>query len=181
MTPPLSSSRFFMTSCPVVGGGRVPPSKRFTAHKCHAIRSATRGAFARAASAHPARADPTPALATEVITRACPRLQARHPTAKARVVRLIECGAFADAMLSLLELELPQWKLRRLVCEDGWHCSGVPADLDDMAEAQHESMPLAILGAFIETGLRSRSASEGRRQSVPPVRLTEGYALCCDN
>jgi len=129
----------------------------------------------------------TPALVAEVISRACPRLQGRHPTAKARIVRLIESGAFADAMLALLELELPQWKLRRLVCEDGeWHCSmskqlGLPAELDDMAEAQHESLPLAILGAFIAAGRQSRAASEGQHQSVPPVRLTQGYALCCDN
>jgi hypothetical protein len=128
----------------------------------------------------------TPALAAEVIARACPRLQARHPTAKARLVRLIESGAFADAMLALLELELPQWKLRRLVCEDEeWHCSiseqlGLPAELDDMAEAQHESLPLAILGAFLEAARHSRSTSD-QRQSVPPVRLAEGYALCCDN
>jgi hypothetical protein len=129
----------------------------------------------------------TPQLAAEVIACACPRLLALHAAAKARLVRLIESGAFADAMLVLLELELPQWKLRRLVCEDGeWHCSiskqlGLPAELDDMAEAQHESLPLAILGAFLEAGLHSRSASEGQRQSVPPVRLTEGYALCCDD
>ena len=147
-----------------------------------------REAHLRELQAHIQRAQTlTPVLAAEVITRACPRLQARHPTAKAKLVRLIESGAFADAMLSLLELELPQWKLRRIVCKDGvWYCSmskqlGLPADLDDMAEAQHESMPLAILGAFIEAGRHSRSASEGQRQSVPPVRLTQGYALCCDN
>jgi hypothetical protein len=102
-------------------------------------------------------------------------------------MRLIESGAFADAMLALLELELPQWKLRRLVCEGGeWHCSmskqlGLPTELDDMAEAQHESLPLAILGAFIAAGCRSRTASEGQPRSVPPVRLTQGNALCCDN
>jgi hypothetical protein len=129
----------------------------------------------------------TPALAAEVIARACPRLQARHPTAKARLVRLIESGAFADAMLALLELELPNWKLRRLVCDDGeWRCSlskqlGLPAELDDMAEAQHQSLPLAILGAFLEAGHHSRAASEGQPRSVPPVRLTDGYALCCDD
>jgi hypothetical protein len=129
----------------------------------------------------------TPALAAEVIARACPRLQARRPTAKARIVRLIESGAFADAMLALLALELPQWKLRRLVCEDEeWHCAmskqlWLPAELDDMAEAQHQSLPLAILGAFLEAKRQSCTASEGHRQSVPPVRLTRGYALCCDD
>src|SRR5262245_54462469 len=66
----------------------------------------------------------TPALMADVIARACPRLQSQHRTAKAGVIRLVESGAFADATLALLELELPQWKLRRLIREDDeWHCS----------------------------------------------------------
>jgi hypothetical protein len=66
----------------------------------------------------------TPALMADVIGRPCPRLQAQPRTAEATVIRLIESDAFAEAMLALLELELPQWKLRRLIHEDGeWHCS----------------------------------------------------------
>ena len=129
----------------------------------------------------------TPELMTDVIARACPRLRARQRTAKARVIRLIESGAFADATLALLELELPQWKLRRLIYEDDeWHCSlskhiGLPAELDDMAEATHESLPLAILSAFVEARRHSLTASEGRPQSVPLLRPTQGSAICCDN
>ena len=129
----------------------------------------------------------TPELMAEVIARACRRLQALHRTAKARVSRLIESGAFADATLALLELELPQWKLRRLIYEGGeWHCSlskhiGLPAELDDMAEAAHESLPLAILSAFVKARRRSLTTGEGRPQSVPQVRPTQGYAVCCDN
>jgi hypothetical protein len=73
------------------------------------------------------------------IAQGCLRFQAQHPNAKARVVRLIASGAWVDATLALLELELPQWKLRRLIYEDGkWHCSfskrlRVPAELDEMA------------------------------------------------
>jgi hypothetical protein len=69
-------------------------------------------------------------------------LQVQHPTAKATVARLIELGAFADATFAVLELELPQWKLRRLVYEDGeWHCSlskhiGLPAHLDELGRSQ---------------------------------------------
>lgn len=48
----------------------------------------------------------TPELMTDVIARACPRLRAQQRTAKARVIRLIESGAFADATLALLELAL---------------------------------------------------------------------------
>ncbi len=129
----------------------------------------------------------TPELMADVIARTCPRLHAQRRTAKARVIRLVESGAFADATLALLELELPQWKLRRLIREDDeWHCSiskqlGLPAELDDMAEANHESLPLAILSAFVEARRHSLTVSEGRRKSVPQVRPTQGYAICCDN
>jgi len=129
----------------------------------------------------------TPGLMAEVIARACPRLQCQHRTAEARVIRLIESGAFADATLALLELELPQWRLRRLIREDDeWHCSiskqlGLPAELDDMAEASHESLSLAILSALVEARRHSLTAGEARPKSVPQVRPTQAYAICCDN
>jgi hypothetical protein len=129
----------------------------------------------------------TPGLMADVIARACLRFQAHRGTVKARVIRLIESGAFADAALALLELELPQWKLRRLIREDDeWHCSiskqlGLPAELDEMVEANHESLPLAILSAFVEARRHSLTAGEGRPKSVPEVRPTQGYAICCDN
>ena len=129
----------------------------------------------------------TPELMANVIARVCPRLQSQHRAATARVIRLLESGAFADATLALLELELPQWKLRRLIREDDeWHCSiskqlGLPADLDDMAEASHESLPLAILSALVEARRHSLTADEARPKSVPHVCPTQGYAICCDN
>jgi len=129
----------------------------------------------------------TPGLMADAIARACPRLQVQHPTARARVARLIESDAFADATLAVLEFELPQWKLRRLIYEDGeWHCSlskhiGLPAHLDELAEASHESLPLAMLSAFVEARCHSLCAGEGRPWSVPQVWSTRGYAICCDN
>jgi hypothetical protein len=65
----------------------------------------------------------------------------QNPAAKGRVARLIGSSAFADAALTLLELEMPQWKIRRLVYDEGhWHCSlskqpGVPCELDSMVES----------------------------------------------
>jgi hypothetical protein len=129
----------------------------------------------------------TAQLMAHVIARACARLQAHPRTSKARVTHLIESGAAIDATLALLELELPQWKLRRLIYDDGeWHCSlskhiALPAELDDMAEGNHESLPLAILSAFVEARRHSLTAGESRPQSVPQVRPMQGYAICCDN
>jgi hypothetical protein len=129
----------------------------------------------------------TPQLLARVTDRACLRFHAHHPTTRARVARLIEAGGLADATLALLELELPQWKLRRLIFEDGeWYCAlsrrlGLPVELDDMAEARHESLPLAILSAFVDARCRSLSAGEAPPMSVPQVRASQGRALGCDN
>ena len=129
----------------------------------------------------------TSAINPGVIARACPRLQAQRLAASTTVIRLIESGAFADAALALLDLELPQWKLRRLIREDDeWHCSlskqlGLPAEFDEMAEATHESLPLAILIAFVEARHRSFTAGEARPTSVPQIQPAQGYAICCDN
>jgi hypothetical protein len=129
----------------------------------------------------------TPELMADIIGAACLRLQGHRATVKAKIIRLIESEAFADATLALLELELPQWKLRRLINEDGeWYCAlskhlGLPTELDDMAEANHESLSLAIVSAFVEARHRSLNAVEGQPKSVPQVRPTQAYAICCDN
>jgi hypothetical protein len=129
----------------------------------------------------------TPALIADLVARACLRFPAHSPATKARVIRLIESGAFCDAALALLALELPQWKLRRLVYESGeWICSlsrqlGLPAELDEMAEAHHESLPLAILSAFVEARRHGLATGEVPPKSVPQVRPTGGHPICCDN
>ena len=40
--------------------------------------------------------------------------------AKARIVRLIDSGAFTDAALALVELEAPDWNLRSLLYDAAW-------------------------------------------------------------
>jgi hypothetical protein len=125
-------------------------------------------------------------LVSDVIAQACSRFAAHSHTARARINRLIESGAWTDAALALVELELPCWKLRRLVYEDGeWLCSfsnqpRLPLGLDELAEASHEVLPLAILIAF----LRAREAGTGSAvivSAVPQVRAAESCAICCDN
>jgi hypothetical protein len=60
-------------------------------------------------------------LFSNVIVEACMRLPALNAT---RLDQLTEVGAWSDAALDLIELELPAWKVRRLICEDGvWLCS----------------------------------------------------------
>jgi hypothetical protein len=129
----------------------------------------------------------TPDLMAQVIAQACTRFTACGPAAKTRVGRLIESGAWTDAVLALAELELPKWKLRRLVHEDDeWFCSlsrhpWLPLGLDELAVANHESLPLAVLLAFLEARRAAPSKSASSSTTVPHVRPASGYAVCCDN
>lgn len=127
-------------------------------------------------------------LISTVVADACAALPARGNAAKAaRLDQLIEARAWSDAALALIELKLPAWKLRRLVYEDGeWLCSlstqpNLPAEFDDTADASHEVLPLAILNAFLEARRRADKAHETNSPTVPQVRPTSGYAVCCDN
>jgi hypothetical protein len=128
----------------------------------------------------------TPVIMADVIVQACTGVASQSAAAKARFDRLIESGAWTEASLLLVELELPQWKLRRLVYDDGeWLCSlskqpRLPLDLDELAEASHEVMPLAILIALLEAR-RAIPSSASDVQTVPQVRRLPGYAACCDS
>lgn len=122
----------------------------------------------------------------ELITEIYLLVGSQCPAAKARICELIESGAFADAALALLELEFPHWKLRRLIYDSGdWHCSlsrrlWIPIELDDMAEASHAILPLAIVCAVLEAHRMNLAAREAPPQSVPQVRL-QSRAICCDD
>ena len=128
----------------------------------------------------------TPELTSEVIAQACVRLAQREGPAIGRIRRLIEAGACVDAVLALIALELPQWKLRRVLYEDGeWHCSlsrepQLPIELDEVAEGSHEVLPLAVLIALLHAR-RDLRGREGGATGVPPINAGAGYTMCCDN
>jgi hypothetical protein len=132
----------------------------------------------------------TPDLMSKVVRDACSQIPMPMRASKsARINWLIEAGAWTDAALALVELALPQWRLRRLTCEDGaWLCSlsrqgNVPDWLSDAAEARHQSLPLAILSALIA----ARQLGEPERRvagSVPQCRTESSVSsvvMCCDN
>jgi hypothetical protein len=134
----------------------------------------------------------------QVVTRdlmskvvACRRINLRSDATKTvKIDRLIELEAWTEAALVLVERELPQWKLRRLVYEEGaWLCSlskqwNAPAWLGDCAEARHESLPLAILSALIEARQCGEPSFAPMASSVPQCGIKAGSAVeivCCDN
>jgi hypothetical protein len=105
----------------------------------------------------------------------------------ARIERLIESQAWTDVALALIDLELPQWQVRRLAYDDGeWYCAlsrqrELPDWLDQSIETRHADLALAMLSAFVEA---QRITSPPSRSSVPavPQHANLSYEpVCSDN
>jgi len=127
----------------------------------------------------------TAGLMIGIIDEGCRRFLSRGPSEKAaRVERLIQTGAWTDAALALIDLELPQWKVRRLVYDEGeWHCAlsrerELPDWLDQSIESHHADLALAILSAFVEA---QRVGIASSRSSVPaaPQNASPRYEPVC--
>jgi len=110
---------------------------------------------------------------SDIISLTCRRFPSTGQSARtARIERLIQSGAWTDAALALIELELPQWQLRRIAYDEGeWHCAlsrerELPDWLDQSAEGRHADLALAILSAFVEA---KRIGAPTARSSVPFV------------
>jgi hypothetical protein len=130
---------------------------------------------------------PTPDLFSDVVEAACRRLPVLKKSGLvARFERAIETCAWTEAALALVELEIPDWKVRRLVCEGGeWLCSlsrqpNLPMALDDTVDASHQTLPLAIIRAFVEVRRRSAVVPQVIF-AVPQVQSTSEAWICCDN
>jgi hypothetical protein len=135
-------------------------------------------------------------LMSDFVSTACDRLPMLDRAGNAaRIQGLVESGAWTDTALALVEIELPRWKLRRLVLDEGkWLCSlskevNLPLGLDDSVDASHELLPLAILSALLEAR-RSAIAAPESSPTVPLVRSAPGVApshdddfcvVSCDN
>jgi hypothetical protein len=130
----------------------------------------------------------TSELFSEIVVATARRLWVPGEAAKAAQLHdLIEAGALTEAALSLIELELPLWKLRRIAYDEGeWHCAmsrqrELPEWLDQAVEARHASLTLAILGAYIETVGQIELSREPSRPSVPQTRAEQYEPLYCEN
>jgi hypothetical protein len=129
----------------------------------------------------------SPSLFAKVLASACTRASVLGKSGKgARIDRLLDANAWTDLALTLIELELPAWKLQRLARENGeWLCSlsrhpSVPAAIDDGVDAVHEVLPLAVLLAFVEARRRNAMACTAV-PSVPQLRPMAEHMICCDN
>ena len=125
---------------------------------------------------------------SDIVHVACRRLPSDNQNARAaRVERLIQSQAWTDAALALIDLELPQWHVRRLAYDGGeWYCAlsrerELPDWLDQPIETRHADLALAILSAFVEA---QRVSSTSSRTSVPavPQHANPHYEpVCSDN
>ena len=115
----------------------------------------------------------TAALIFEIISETRRRFPSMEQTEKtARIERLIGSGAWTDSALALIDLELPQWQVRRIAYDESeWHCAlsrqrELPEWLDQSIEAHHANLALAILSAFVEV---QHVTAPSSRTSVPTV------------
>jgi hypothetical protein len=118
-----------------------------------------------------------PEVTAELMSEILAEARLRSPSVgrggeSARLDRLIQSGAWTDAALVLIELELPLWQVRRIAYDEGeWYCAlsrdrELPDWLDRSIEAHHADLSLAILSAFVDARL---AAMPSNRSSVPFV------------
>jgi hypothetical protein len=127
-------------------------------------------------------------LFADIIANGCPRAMVLVEMRKAqRLKQMIESGAWTDAALELLELDLPQWKMRRIVCDDGdWYCRlsaqpWLPEGFDDVIEAYHKALPLAILAALVQVRDQTATAPQADERAFDKDPTPDPIHICCDN
>ena len=130
----------------------------------------------------------TSELLSDVTGEACSRFRCiPRSEYSRRIERLIQSGAWTDAVLALLELELPQWRIRRTTYDEAeWHCAlsrqrELPDWLDQSIEASHADLSLAILSAFVEVQRVSTLPAITSVPSLPRATIPLYAPMCCDN
>ncbi|WP_349253711.1 hypothetical protein [Bradyrhizobium sp. CB82] len=108
-------------------------------------------------------------LMLDLIDKACRRFPSLGQSERtARLSRLIDAEAWADAALVLLQLELPLWQVRRIAYDEGeWYCAlsrehELPDWLESSVEGRHSDLALALLSF--------RRGASAHRRSDPAER-----------
>ena len=130
----------------------------------------------------------TTELISELVGETCRRFPSVGRSEKTdRIERLMQSQAWTDAALALIDLELPQWQLRRLAYDEGeWYCAlsrqrELPDWLDQSIETRHADLALAILSAFVEARRVSAPSSRPSVPSTPRHADTLYEPICSDN
>jgi hypothetical protein len=131
--------------------------------------------------------EPSLDLLANIVSGFCTRISDRSKTETFdRLIHLAKIGAWTEVAFSLIALELPLWRVRRLVYESGeWLCSlshqpNLPMAFDDCVEATHQVLPMAVLCAFVEACRRRDSICESV-SVVPHIEPWLEQIMCCEN
>ena len=123
---------------------------------------------------------------SDVIAEPCRLLPSERNAKADRIRQLIQSQAWTDAALTLIELELPHWQVRRLVYDGGeWFCAlsrqrDMPDWLDQPVESHHADLALAILDAFAQA--KRISAPQDRSSGpVSPSIIPLFEPICSEN
>lgn len=132
---------------------------------------------------------PTGAAVLRIIENGARRMAPIGETARLRQIeRLTEADAWAEAALALVELELPDWRVRRLE-RDGeeWFCtiskhSRMPREFDDAVDGHATLLPLAILDALAEAKRRQPDPQPRKSPSLASSERPETAEIVwCEN
>ena len=131
----------------------------------------------------------TPDLISRFVADACTRASSMARTGRAaRLDRLMRAEAWIDAVLSLIELELPARRPCRLLYDGGeWVCSlsrhpGMPFEFDDTADGRHDVPAVAALLSLVEAKRHLTTMHRPGAASVPQVAPGPvAHTFCCDN
>ena len=130
----------------------------------------------------------TAELMSQIVAETCRRYPPVCRTRKSvEIERLIHSGAWTDAALALIDLELPQWHIRRLVYDEGeWHCAlsrqrELPEWLDQPIETRHADLTLAILTAFVDAQRIDPPSTTISVPTAPRHADVLCEPVCCDN
>ena len=123
----------------------------------------------------------------DIRATSCKRLNAMKHTAEvARFDQLIASRAWTEAALALIAIELPLWRLRRLIYDEGeWHCAlssqrDMPDWLDSSVETHHPDMAMAILDALRDV-MRSDASSHLTTAPAAWKQLESFEPVLCEN
>lgn len=125
-------------------------------------------------------------LVQSIVAKMYPNIQ-ELPVAFTRVRKLIAAKALTEAMLALIDCELPQWKLRRLAYDEGeWHCAlsrqrELPEWLDQSVESSHKDLTLAIALACIEVLNSDDVKTRPMGRTIPAIRAKHYETLTSEN
>ena len=130
----------------------------------------------------------TAELMSEIIGKACRRFPSAGQSEKtARIERLIESGAWTDAALALIDLELPQWQVRRIAYDEGeWYCAlsrerELPDWLDQSIEARHADLRAGDPERVRRGPAHQRAVEPDQRSRRAARRQPALRAGLCDN